>query len=274
MSIWGNPVMMGGSGGGGGDVPLLSRAAWNALPTAQKQAYGLVAVRDASSGFDQGKLYYGADFVPFEKLLEVCQTSYGIGPTTYTADQSRRVLAINTNTHRNTSADACVASITTTGTVVATDTKTSTTASASSSTAGQMTFSVIDLVAGDTITLSNNSVGETAQIHLIIETDISSLTNIYWDIWPDQKSGNTVTKTLDVMKKYFIMVLQISKFTQGQSISAEIAPADISVTYGGTDTSYYAYMAAMVKNAGSVTIKTSNVNNYIGSAYAVYEVTT
>lgn len=63
MSIYGNPVMLGGSGGGGGDVPLLSRAAWNALTTAQKQAYGLVAVQDAISGFDRGELVYGGDYI-------------------------------------------------------------------------------------------------------------------------------------------------------------------------------------------------------------------
>ena len=65
MSIWGNPVMMGGSGGGGGgDVPLLTRAQWNALSTAQKQAYGLLAIQDENSGFDRGELVYGADYVP------------------------------------------------------------------------------------------------------------------------------------------------------------------------------------------------------------------
>lgn len=63
MSIWGNPVMLGGSGGGGGDVPLLTRAAWNALSTAQKQAYGLVAIQDASSGFDRGELVYGGEYI-------------------------------------------------------------------------------------------------------------------------------------------------------------------------------------------------------------------
>ena len=64
MSIYGNPVMMGGSGGGGGgDVPLLTRAQWDALSTAQKRAYSLIAVQDSNSGFDRGKLYYGADYV-------------------------------------------------------------------------------------------------------------------------------------------------------------------------------------------------------------------
>lgn len=65
MSIWGNPVMLGGSGGGGGgDVPLLTRAQWNALSTAQKQAYGLLAIQDSNSGFDRGELVYGADYQP------------------------------------------------------------------------------------------------------------------------------------------------------------------------------------------------------------------
>lgn len=64
MSIWGNPVMIGGSGGGGGGVPLLTRAQWNALSTAQKQAYGLLAIQDANSGYDRGELVYGADYLP------------------------------------------------------------------------------------------------------------------------------------------------------------------------------------------------------------------
>lgn len=51
--------------GGGGDVPLLTRAQWDALSTAQKQAYGLVAVQDANSGFGRGELYYGADYREF-----------------------------------------------------------------------------------------------------------------------------------------------------------------------------------------------------------------
>lgn len=63
MSIWGNPVMLGSSGGGGGDVPLLTRAQWDALSTAQKQAYGLLAIQDANSGFTRGELVYEADYI-------------------------------------------------------------------------------------------------------------------------------------------------------------------------------------------------------------------
>lgn len=50
--------------GGGGDVTLLTRSAWDALTTAQKQAYGLVAIQDANSGFERGILVYGADYKP------------------------------------------------------------------------------------------------------------------------------------------------------------------------------------------------------------------
>ena len=56
-------------GGGGSGIPLLSRADWNALSTAQKQAYGLVAVQDANSGYDRGELYNGADFTPIRDYL-------------------------------------------------------------------------------------------------------------------------------------------------------------------------------------------------------------
>lgn len=46
----------------GGGVTVLTRDQWNALTTAQKQAYGLVAIQDASSGFKRGDLVYGADY--------------------------------------------------------------------------------------------------------------------------------------------------------------------------------------------------------------------
>lgn len=51
------------SGGGGGDVPLLTQAQWVALSGQQKRAYGLVAIQDANSGFDRGELVYGADYI-------------------------------------------------------------------------------------------------------------------------------------------------------------------------------------------------------------------
>ena len=61
MSIWGNPVQLGGGGSSG--APILTRAQWNALSTAQKQAYGYVGIEDAVSGFFRGELVYGADYI-------------------------------------------------------------------------------------------------------------------------------------------------------------------------------------------------------------------
>ena len=45
-------------------IPLLSRAAWNALTTEQKQAYEYVAIQDTNVGFTRGELVYGIDFTP------------------------------------------------------------------------------------------------------------------------------------------------------------------------------------------------------------------
>lgn len=61
MSIWGTPVSLGGGGGG---IPLLTRAAWDALTTAQKQSYGLLVIQDTDSGFLRGDLVYGGAYVP------------------------------------------------------------------------------------------------------------------------------------------------------------------------------------------------------------------
>lgn len=62
MSIYGNPIMLGGSGGGSG-VPLMTKAEWSALTTEEKQSYGLVAVQEANTGYKRGILYYGEDYL-------------------------------------------------------------------------------------------------------------------------------------------------------------------------------------------------------------------
>lgn len=43
---------------------IITRSNWNALTTAQKQAKGLVAIQDASTGFKRGEFVNGADYVP------------------------------------------------------------------------------------------------------------------------------------------------------------------------------------------------------------------
>lgn len=95
MSIYGNPVMMGGSGGGGGDIPLLTKAQWDALSTAQKQAYGLLAIQDADSGFDRGELVYGADYRVVELLQSGTARNSITVNTTVTGNYKLFVLAIN-----------------------------------------------------------------------------------------------------------------------------------------------------------------------------------
>lgn len=85
MSVWGTPVSLGGGGG----IPLLTRAAWNALTTAQKQAYALVSIQDTDSGFLRGELVYGGAYVPVgiyipnsdpEKVLcEAYQSNFDAG---------------------------------------------------------------------------------------------------------------------------------------------------------------------------------------------------
>ena len=51
------------------DVELMTRAQWDNLTTAQKQAKGLVGIQDAQSGFERGILVNGADYIPINALL-------------------------------------------------------------------------------------------------------------------------------------------------------------------------------------------------------------
>lgn len=50
---------------GSGGIPLLSQAQWDALNVSEKQAYGYVGVYTTESGYNRGKLYYGANCPDF-----------------------------------------------------------------------------------------------------------------------------------------------------------------------------------------------------------------
>lgn len=80
---------------GGGGIPLLTRAEWDALSTAQKQAYGLLAIQDANSGFDRGELVYGADYRVVELLQSGTAKNAVTVSTTVTGHYKLFVLAIN-----------------------------------------------------------------------------------------------------------------------------------------------------------------------------------
>ena len=45
-------------------VEKINRAEWNNYTTAQKQAKGLIAIQDTSTGFERGVLVNGADYIP------------------------------------------------------------------------------------------------------------------------------------------------------------------------------------------------------------------
>lgn len=53
----------------GQSIPVLSRAQWNALSTAQKWAYGQLIIQDAVTGFKRGDFVYGADYIPLNLYI-------------------------------------------------------------------------------------------------------------------------------------------------------------------------------------------------------------
>ena len=83
-----------GGGGSGGDIPLLTRSEWMALTAAQKKSYGLVAIQDASAGFDRGKLYYGADYAGEIKQSGTAASSASV-TASFTGSCYLMVLALN-----------------------------------------------------------------------------------------------------------------------------------------------------------------------------------
>lgn len=76
-------------------VPLLTRSQWDALTTAEKQAYNLVAIQDANSGYHRGELVNGADYRTIELLQSGTAKNAVTVNTTVTGHYKLFVLAIN-----------------------------------------------------------------------------------------------------------------------------------------------------------------------------------
>ena len=82
-------------GGGGSGIPLLTSAEWNALSATEKQAYGLVLIQHANSGYSRGELVYGADYRDVELLQSGTAKDSITVNTTVTGHYKLFVLAIN-----------------------------------------------------------------------------------------------------------------------------------------------------------------------------------
>lgn len=88
MSFDVTSFLMGKTSGG---VTMLTRAQWNSLSATQKQAYGLLAIQDANSGFKRGELVNGADYIytlltesmPSSILAEAMCENYEVGIETW-----------------------------------------------------------------------------------------------------------------------------------------------------------------------------------------------
>ena len=105
-------VMVNVSGGG---VTLFKQSDWDALTTAQKQAYGLVAIQKKNTGYKRGDLVYGADYVPIGLYLPnsdiehiICEAFVDnfISNTNYWGYGDRQVVLSNQSSYYDSAEDA------------------------------------------------------------------------------------------------------------------------------------------------------------------------
>lgn len=69
MDIIGNALQIMMSGGGATGAEIITRADWDTLTTAEKQAKGLVAIQDATTGYRRGIFVNGADYTPTPEIV-------------------------------------------------------------------------------------------------------------------------------------------------------------------------------------------------------------
>ena len=85
---------------GGGGIPLLTQAQWDALTPNQKRAYGLVAIQNAISGYNRGDLVYGADFIGSILQSGTAASSASVN-VTVTGTYKLIVIALNSEASTN-----------------------------------------------------------------------------------------------------------------------------------------------------------------------------
>lgn len=79
---------------------IITRSDWNALTTAQKQAKGLVAIQDSTTGFQRGIFVNGADYLPdVEMLYYGSQNAASAVSLSYTVATSGTYQIILNTTH-------------------------------------------------------------------------------------------------------------------------------------------------------------------------------
>lgn len=68
---------------------IITRSAWDAMTTAEKQSKGLVAIQDTVTGFSRGVLVNGADYRPMPEIMYAgSKQNQGTEPLSYTFDEA------------------------------------------------------------------------------------------------------------------------------------------------------------------------------------------
>lgn len=166
------------SGGGGNTVPLLTSLEWSALSTAEKQAYGLVAIQDTNSGYERGFLVNGGDYEEKSWDFTVFKTGSTNGTATYNFEESGsyQLFMIAINSEATTFALNNAASLNGNA-ITGEDMKYNDWNSSESDKRNyRLTKFEFDANTGDTLSFNTSNVsGYTITIYAIVKSDIASL---------------------------------------------------------------------------------------------------
>lgn len=166
------------SGGGGNTIPLLTSLEWNALSTAEKQAYGLVAIQDTDSGYERGILVNGEDYEEKTWNFTILDKGSTSSSATYTfaAADKYKVIVLYINSEASTyglNASVSLNGSPVTGTVLRTNPY-------DYSNTDKRNYSITEFTitanVGDTVTISgSNGGGHSVIAYAIMKTDISDV---------------------------------------------------------------------------------------------------
>ena len=238
MNIIADSLSMMMESNSGGGVEIIPRTTWNSMTTAQKQAKGLVAIQDSTTGFQRGIFVNGADYLPDVEMLY-----YGSQNATSAVSLSYTIAASGTyqiilNTVHGDILDKNNLAITVNGTPIQ---STYSVPTENNVVALNLYKAEVELVAGDVVSFAftNTTRHNNAGIQMFVMSNANlNVIDLY-----NSATNNGTTFYID-LSSWYLQVARVGYYSGGNTFdyhaignvpaTSEATPSYSQYWYGGT----------------------------------------